>query len=152
MTRHAEIRLVPYSASQMFELVADVERYAEFLPWCQESKILSREERSFLADLTIGYGFFSHTFRSRVFLTTPWEIQVNYEGGGLKHLQTHWKFREFPYECCEIDFFVDFSFGPGLLQGTIETVFAKAVSQMIQAFEQRAKNLYGLDREKENKI
>ncbi len=75
MTQHAEIRILPYSAEQMFNLVADVEKYPLFLPWCQSARIISRNENSFIADLTIGYKSFTHTFRSHVFLNEPAEIR-----------------------------------------------------------------------------
>jgi coenzyme Q-binding protein COQ10 len=143
MTQHAEIRILPYSAEQMFNLVADVEKYPLFLPWCQSARIISRNENSFIADLTIGYKSFTHTFRSHVFLNEPAEIRVDYLGGQMKHLKNHWKFCDLSNGHSEIDFLVDFSFGSGFLQTAVETIFAKAVSQMIQAFKVRAKSLYG---------
>lgn len=143
MPQHAEIRTLPYSAEQMFDLVADVEQYPVFLPWCQNSRIISREENSFIADLTIGYKVFTPTFRSHVFLNKPTEIKVEYAGGQMKRLKNHWKFCDLPNGHSEIDFLVDFSFGHGFLQIAVEAIFAKAVSQMIQAFEDRARKLYG---------
>lgn len=145
MPRHAETRSLPYSAAQMFALVADVERYAEFLPWCQKACIISREADVFIADLTIGYKSLTHTFRSRVIMDCPAEINAEYVGGHMKYLKNQWKFRDLdPAENrSEVNFFVDFSFGSGFLQLAVEAVFSKAVAQMIQAFEARAHEMYG---------
>ena len=145
MPRHAETRSLPYSAAQMFALVADVERYVEFLPWCQKARIISREADIFIADLTIGYKSLTHTFRSRVIMDRPAEINAEYVGGHMKYLKNQWKFRDLDLaeNRSEVNFFVDFSFGSGFLQLAVEAVFSKAVAQMIQAFEARAREMYG---------
>jgi coenzyme Q-binding protein COQ10 len=127
----------------MYTLVAEVEQYPDFLPWCQNAHIIDQDENSFIADLTIGYKAFVHTFRSRVSLTKPTEIKVEYVQGSMKYLKNYWKFRDLPNQCCEVDFLVDFSFGLSFLQIAVEMVFSKAVHQITQAFEERAKVIYG---------
>ena len=144
MPKHSESRIVPYTAQQMFNLVVDVECYPEFLPWCQSCQIISRESNFLVADLGIGYKTLSQKFRSQVNFTEPLEIKVDYLEGKLKYLKNTWHFEDLNPHQCKIDFFIDFSFGRGLLQFAIESVFEKALSQMIHSFEQRAHKVYSL--------
>ena len=142
MPTHAEKRTLRYSPEQMFQLVADVHRYPEFLPWCVGARIVSREENRLVADLTIGFKLFRETFRSEVTLERPHQVQVRYLNGPFRYLNNTWKFR--PVEAgTEVDFFVDFEFRSRLLQAVIGTVFNEAVRLMVRAFERRAAQLYG---------
>lgn len=146
MPKHQETRLLPFTAQQMFDLVIDVECYPEFLPWCQSCQIVSQEGDFLIADLGIGYKGMSQTFRSQVNFISPSEIKVDYLEGRLKYLKNIWHFEDLQPNQCKIDFFIDFSFGRGLLQFAIEAIFEKALSQMIHSFEQRANKIYGLKR------
>jgi coenzyme Q-binding protein COQ10 len=142
MPTHAEKRILRYSPEQMFNLVADVRRYPEFLPWCVGARIVSQTETELLADLTIGFKMFRETFRSRVVLDRPKGVRVQYENGPFRYLNNTWTFT--PVESgTEVDFFVDFEFKSRLLQAVIGTVFNEAVRLMVRAFERRAMVLYG---------
>ncbi|MBW6397120.1 type II toxin-antitoxin system RatA family toxin [Roseomonas sp. HJA6] len=142
MPTHAEKKILRYSPEQMFDLVADVRRYPEFLPWCVGARVLSQTDEVLLADLTIGFKMFRETFRSRVGLDRPGHIHVTYENGPFRYLNNHWRFHPVP-QGTEVDFFVDFEFRSRLLQMAIGVVFNEAVRLMVRAFERRAMVLYG---------
>jgi coenzyme Q-binding protein COQ10 len=144
MPTHAERRILRYTPEQLFDLVADVRRYPEFLPWCVGARVLSRTETGLVADLTIGFKMFRETFRSQVALERPGHIHVRYLNGPFRYLNNHWRFHPHP-QGTEVDFFVDFQFRSRLLQAVIGTVFEQAVRLMVRAFERRAMQLYGRD-------
>jgi coenzyme Q-binding protein COQ10 len=142
---HAEKRVLPYTPEQMFDLVAGIERYPEFLPWCLASRIRSREGNVVIADLVIGFKMIREKYTSRVVLERPSRIDVSYIEGPLKHLTNHWQF--VPHgEGCAVDFFVDFEFRSRLLQTVIGTLFHEALRRLVSAFEERARRLYGSTR------
>ena len=142
MPTHAEKRVLRYTPEQMFDLVADVRRYPEFLPWCVGARIISRTEKEVVADLTIGFKMFRESFRSQVTLDRPERIQVRYLNGPFRYLNNQWRFLPHP-DGVEVRFFVDFEFRSRMLQMVIGTVFEQAVRLMVGAFERRAMNLYG---------
>ena len=146
MPTHAETKRLPYSQEQMFDLVADVRRYPEFLPWCVGAHVVSRTENELIADLTIGFKMFRETFRSRVTLDRPTHVHVEYLTGPFRYLNNHWRFAPAPGGGTEVNFFVDFEFKSRLLQAVIGTVFNEAVRLMVRAFERRAMALYGRER------
>lgn len=143
MPTHAERRVLPHTPQQLYDLVADVEKYPEFLPWCVAARIKQREERRVLADLVIGYKMVRERFTSEVKLSPEaLRIDVAYTEGPFKYLNNHWIFN--PVEGgTEIDFYVDFEFNNKLLQKIIEVFFNEAVKRMVGAFETRAMQLYG---------
>jgi coenzyme Q-binding protein COQ10 len=142
MPTHAEIKLVPFRPDQLFDLVADVGRYPEFLPWCVGARVLSRTETDLVANLSIGFGPFRESFTSRVSLDRPNLIKVRYENGPFRYLKNQWKFT--PDERgCRVDFYVDFEFRSRLLQAAIGVVFNEAVRRMVNAFIKRARDVYG---------
>ena len=144
MPTHAEKRIVPYSPDQMYALVADVETYPEFLPWCVGARIKKREGNVFFADLMIGYKLIRERFTSRVELHhDERRISVNYTDGPFRYLNNHWVFVEQDDGGCLIDFYVDFEFKNVVLQRVMGLFFNEAVRRMVQAFEDRAKVLYG---------
>jgi len=144
MATHAEKRVLPHSPEQLFGLVADIERYPEFLPWCVGSRIRSRRENVVVADLIIGFKGIRESFTSEVTLNRPaMRIDVAYRNGPFKYLNNHWIFNAQPDGSCEIDFFVDFEFRSRLLQRIIGLLFNEAVRRMVSAFETRAEQLYG---------
>ncbi|CAA7616960.1 Oligoketide cyclase/lipid transport protein [Candidatus Terasakiella magnetica] len=145
MPTHAEKRILPYTQEQLFDLVADVERYPDFLPWCVASRIRRREGEVFFADLVIGFKLVRERFTSRVTLTRPNRVDVTYTEGPFKHLNNHWVFTPQPDGGTEIDFYVDFEFRSKLLQSLIGALFNEAVKLMVSSFERRARALYGLD-------
>ena len=142
MPTHAEERLLPYSPENLFDLVADVERYPEFLPWCVGARLLKREGNTTYADLMIGFKMAREVFRSKVVLHYPDRIDVEYEKGPFKYLKNHWVFKSHP-DGCLIDFYIDFEFRSRLLKRLIEPLFNEAVRRMVSAFETRARSVYG---------
>jgi coenzyme Q-binding protein COQ10 len=147
MPTHSEVRSLPYSASQMYALVADVERYSEFLPWCSAARIRQRvqkgESEILDADLVISFKVFREKFGSRV---TLWEnmhkIDTEYLDGPFKYMQSNWSFSDTD-EGCDVEFFVDFEFKNAILQRIIGVVFNEAMQRIVRAFETRAAALYG---------
>ncbi|MFI5001980.1 MAG: type II toxin-antitoxin system RatA family toxin [Reyranellales bacterium] len=146
ITRHAERRVVGYAPMQMFDLVADVGRYPEFLPWCHAARIRRREASAEIAELAIGFGPFHETFASRV-VQSPDNAagpRIDTTGieGPFRHLVSRWIFRPHP-DGTLIDFELEFDFRSMLLQHTVRLLFAEAVRRMVSAFEARAIKLYG---------
>ncbi len=142
MPQHQETRLMPYTAAQMFDLVADIEHYPDFLPWCQKARILSRKKNKVTADLVIGYKLFQEKFTSEVVLDQPHSITVHYRSGPLSHLSNAWQFKAKGKKSCEVSFQVDFDFHSPLLRAAMNIFFDKALSKMVSAFETRAEKLY----------
>ncbi len=129
----------------MYSLVADVERYPEFLPWCVATRIRSREEFSFTADLVAAFSAFREQYTSRVNLNPSEKtIVIEYLQGPFEHLTNRWHFTAVP-QGCEIDFDIDFRFRSKTLETLISGVFTKAIRKMTESFEQRAHKLYGAD-------
>ncbi len=142
MPQHAERRFLPYTPEQLFDLVADIERYPEFLPWCVGARIVRREEDRVLADVIVGFKALRETFTSKVTFDRPSAIDVEYQKGPFRHLENRWEFE--PAEGgCTIGFFIDFEFRSRLLKNIMGPLFGEAVRRMVGAFEQRAKSLYG---------
>lgn len=142
MPTHAEKRILPYSAEQIFNLVADVEKYPEFLPWVLSSKIIKRESEKFIADLEIGYKIIRASYRSEVVLTPHLAIDINYINGPFHYLNNRWKFNQLNEKLMEVDFFIDFEFQSTYLQKLLQSAFGEVVSRMIKAFEKRAASIY----------
>ncbi len=145
MPTHAEVRVLHHPAEQLFDLVADVEKYPEFLPWCVDARIRRREGSLIVADLVIGYRVFRERFTSTVVLNRPDRIDVTYAEGPFRYLNNHWIFVPEGSDSCTIDFFVDFEFHSRVLQVVAERVFGEAVKLMVHAFERRADELFGSD-------
>ncbi|HWE73120.1 MAG TPA: type II toxin-antitoxin system RatA family toxin [Stellaceae bacterium] len=143
MPTHAEKKLLPYTRQQLFDLVADIERYPEFLPWCVGARIRERNDNEILGDLLIGYKMVRERFTSRVVLSEPDRIDVSYSEGPFKYLNNHWLFLPQSDGKCLIDFYVDFEFRSKVLQKIMEMFFNEAVKRMVGAFEARAHQLYG---------
>ncbi|OHC83645.1 MAG: ubiquinone-binding protein [Rhodospirillales bacterium RIFCSPLOWO2_12_FULL_67_15] len=142
MPTHAEKRRLPYTPEQMFELVADVEKYPEFLPWCVATRVKSRHGDTITADMVIGYKVFRERFTSIARLDrAAMRIDIAYQEGPFRFLNNHWVFERAPNGCV-IDFYIDFEFSSHLLEKAITVVFNRAVSVMVEAFERRAKAMY----------
>ena len=147
VTRHAERKVVPFAPRQLFDLVADVPRYPEFLPWCTAARVRRRESATVEIDeLAIGFGPFHEKFVSRVVLTPddPAGPRIDTPGieGPFRSLSSRWTFRPHP-QGTTIDFSLEFEFRSVLLQHTVRVLFAEAVRRMVAAFEARAVQLYG---------
>jgi coenzyme Q-binding protein COQ10 len=143
MPTHAEQRHLPYTQRELFELVARVDRYPEFLPWCTAARITRRDGNVFHADLVVQFKVFRERFGSKVTLHPHALIDVEYIQGPFRYLNNHWRFIEADDGGCIIDFYVDFEFRSRVLQKLIGLLFNEAVSRMVAAFEARAHQLYG---------
>lgn len=142
MPRHHEKRLVPYSDEQMFALVADVERYPEFLPWCVATRIRSREGNTFTADVIAAFATLRERYTSRVILDPAAKtIVIDYLHGPFEHLTNRWHFIA-RASGCEVDFDIDFRFRSKTLETLISGVFTRAIKKMTASFEERAHELY----------
>ena len=144
MPVHQETRVLPYTPEQIFAMVADVEKYPEFLPWCVACRIKKREtESTFTADMAIGFKMVREKFTSRVTLTKPDSITVEYLDGPFRHLTNKWVFQAAAGgKSTQLEFFLDFEFRSKLLQSLIGVLFDEAVRRMVAAFEARARVLY----------
>ena len=142
MPTHAESRIVPYFPEQMYALVADVEKYPEFLPWCADLRITSRKDNVIEADTAVGFKALRESFISRITLSPESRIEVEYLNGPFRYLNNHWVFHKHP-KGCEVEFYIDFEFRSRMLQLVIGTVFNEAVRIMVRSFEARARKLYG---------
>ena len=143
MPRHSETRNLPYSAEQLFDLVADVKRYQEFLPWVAATRIRSDSETAMIADLVVGFRALKETFTSRVHKRRPHEIEIDYVEGPLKYLHNSWKFVPDGKGGTEVHFCVDFAFTSRIFESLAGQMFDRALRRMIGAFEERAAVLYG---------
>jgi coenzyme Q-binding protein COQ10 len=142
MPRHTEKRFLPFTPEQLFDLVADVGQYQDFLPWVAATRIREDDETGMVADLIVGFGALKETFTSRVKKDRPRQIDIDYIEGPLKYLHNHWKFRAVPGGT-EVDFCVDFAFRNRIFEALAGQMFDRALRRMINAFEERAAILYG---------
>jgi coenzyme Q-binding protein COQ10 len=138
-----ETRRLPYSAQQMFDLIADVGRYGEFLPWVIATRVRADSETEMVADMVVGFKAIRESFTSRVTKDRPREIAVHYVDGPLSDLDNVWTFRAVDDQTCEIDFLVEFTFRNHLFERIAGQYFDKAFRKMVEAFEARAAELYG---------
>ena len=138
-----ERRTVPYSAEQMFDLVADVARYREFLPWVIATRVRSDSETEMVADMVVGFKNLRESFTSRVLKRRPAEIEVIYVDGPLRDLDNVWRFVDLPGGGCEIEFAVEFTFRNRVFEALAGQYFDRAFRKMVAAFETRADALYG---------
>ncbi|MCA8870193.1 MAG: type II toxin-antitoxin system RatA family toxin [Rhodobacteraceae bacterium] len=148
MPKTHDSRNLPYSAEQMFGLVADVAAYPEFLPWCAAARIRSRTPENgrevMLADLVISFKLFRERFGSRVVLDPGlMRIDTEYLDGPFRYLRSYWTFQDLAEGGCRVEFFVDFEFRNAVLQKLIGVVFNQAMQRIVHAFETRAHDLFG---------
>ena len=152
MPKHREVRRLPWSAAEMFDLVADIGRYPEFLPWVQGMRVgparAQNDGKSVLAaDMIVGFRMIREKFTSRVTLDRPRTVHVEYLDGPMKHLFNDWTFHDAPSDSggggCEIDFGVDFEFRNRAFEALAGMFFTQAFEKMVGAFVARAEALYG---------
>lgn len=141
MPSHAERRFLPYRRQDIFDLVADVAKYPEFLPWCLAARVRRQSDDSFEADLVIGFKMVRETFTSRVDLAPHDRIDVTYTKGPMRHLDNKWLLSDADGGCI-VDFDVSFEFRSAILQKLIGALFGEAVRRMVAAFEARAREVY----------
>ena len=146
MPRHSETKHLPYSPEQLFDLVADVASYDEFLPWVVAVRIRSSSETETVADLVVGFNAFKERFTSRVKKERPGRICVDYIEGPLKYLHNEWRFEPAADGGTNVHFSVDFAFRSRLFEALAGQMFDRALRRMTGAFETRAAALYGISR------
>ena len=146
MPRHTETKHLPYTPEQLFDLVADVARYDEFLPWVVAVRVRSSSETETVADLVVGFNAFKERFTSRVEKERPARICVDYVEGPLKFLHNEWQFNRAADGGTDLHFSVDFAFKSRLFETLAGSMFDRALRRMTSAFEQRAAVLYGINR------
>lgn len=136
-------RRLAWSSEEMFDLVADVKRYPEFLPWVVATRIKSDSETEMVADMMVGFSALREKFTSRVIKERPNRIAVEYLDGPLKRLSNTWEFRADEGGGCVIDFNVDFTFRSAILEALAGQYLDRAFRKMVAAFETRAEKVYG---------
>jgi coenzyme Q-binding protein COQ10 len=159
MSTYAEKRFLPYTPAQLFELVAEVDRYPEFLPWCRAVRIRSSEKAKgrpdktvIVADLVIGFRMIRERYTSRVNLQPPERIDVTSVEGPFRYLDTNWTFEpvapsaEHPRGGTMLTFRIRFELRSKLLQSLLGMLFNDAARRMVAAFESRARQLYRVRR------
>lgn len=143
MPAHSESRVLPYTAEQLYGLVADIERYPEFLPWCRAVRVRERDGSLLVADMVIGFRMLRESFTSRVTLDPGRAIDVGYLNGPFHHLHNRWRFSDRAEGGCLVEFDVAFEFRSALLRRVMGALFNEAVRRLVRAFEARARDLYG---------
>lgn len=143
MPKHSETRHLPYTPEQLFTLVADVARYKDFLPWVAAVRVRSDSETEMVADMVVGFKGLRENFTSLVHKRAPNAIRVEYVDGPLKYLHNDWGFRPDGQGGTLVDFSVDFAFRSALFEMLAGQMFDRALRKMINAFEERAAELYG---------
>ena len=133
---------VPFSQSQMYHLVVDVERYPDFLPWCVKSRVMERNGNQFLAELTVAFKGIRESFLTVDILTPEQKVEVNLRSGPFRYLASTWTFTPLSPEKTQIDFFIDFTFQSRMKEMLLGPVFTQISKQMVAAFSTRAKALF----------
>ena len=140
--RYEESRIINHTPVNLFNLVSDVNKYPEFLPWCKGARVKNIRENVFEADLIIGFKIYKEIYSSRIYLDdTNNKIYVEYKDGPFEYLENSWVFNK-NNKGCKVEFMVDFKFKSIFLQTIMETLFSEAVRRMVKAFENRANQLY----------
>ena len=148
MPIQTEEQIMNFSKDQMFDLVADIDSYSQFLPWCDNSNIISTEVEEngntmVIADLDIGYKSLSYTYRSEVKLSKNKDyIKVNHIEGPFKHLINEWRFEELSNNKCKISFFIDFELSSKIFNLLMNEFFDLAFKRMVSSFQDRAESIY----------
>jgi len=141
MPQFIEDRIFPYSAKQMYDLVADVNEYPNFLPWCIGARLYNINDDDFYADLIIGFKVFRERFTSHVMLSDN-KIKIDYIKGPLEHLHNAWHFEDLDEGGSKLHFEVDFEFRNKIFQKVVGGLFTDAVRRMVTSFELRAEEIY----------
>lgn len=143
MPSHRETRDMPYRPEQMYDLVADVARYGEFLPWVIATRVQTDSDTEMVADMVVGFKQLREKFTSRVRKQAKQRIEVEYLDGPLKNLENIWQFSSDGQGGCHVDFYVAFNFKNRLFESIAGQYFDRAFRKMVSAFETRAEALYG---------
>lgn len=138
--------ITQYPIELIYQLIIDIEKYPEFIPWCQLVNIIEKQKAQMIADLSISYKLVSETYRSKIDLCPPKkdyaEINVSLISGPFKKLESKWLLKREKNSNTKINFFVDFEFKSALLDKLMGLMFHKACEKIMQAFERRAEELF----------
>lgn len=137
--------LVPYSANQMFQLIDDIEQYAEFLPWCRSTQILSRDNNEVTASIEIAKAGINKTFTTKN-INSENQIEMNLVDGPFKSLHGYWRFSELDENACKVSFNIEFHFSNKLLGMTLGPIFSQICNSLVNAFVSRAGKVYSVTR------
>lgn len=141
MPAFSDRRFLPFTPEQVYDVIADVENYPKFLPWCLACRIVRRYQDGFEADLSVGFKLIRETYRSRVVLSAPNMVDVKHIKGPFKHLETLWEIQ--PTEGgSDVVFHIDFEFRSALLSKVMGGLFQEAAKKMASAFEARVRDLH----------
>jgi len=142
MPKSHQKKNLPYNAVDLFDIVIDIEKYSDFIPWCSKSKIISKKRNKIIADLVISYKFINETFRSYVdYDKKKLSIYINYTEGPLKSLITSWKFNKITNKKTEVIFDIEIKFKFWVFNNLLKKFFSQIEKKMINAFEKRAKEI-----------
>ena len=145
MPTHSTESILPYTPKQLFDLVADIESYPKFIPWCEAARILENVNGIALADLVIKFKGVGGKYTSRVFLDEDEkEISVELAQGPFKHLYQGWKFSQVAGGT-RVEFDIDFALRSKIMEKIVDLMFLDACEKMMTAFTNRAKELYSKD-------
>jgi len=139
VSKHA---LVPFSASQMYALVNDIESYADFLPWCDKSIVLDKTEQEIKASLNIAYGSLNKSFTTLNTLTPETKIEMQLVEGPFEKLHGEWLFTQLGEDGCKISLNLEFEFKNKLISMTMGSVFSQIANTLVDSFSERANNVY----------
>jgi ribosome-associated toxin RatA of RatAB toxin-antitoxin module len=135
--------LIAYSASQMFDLVDDVQRYPEFLPWCGAASVIPVDEHKVKASVTINYHGVRQSFTTENTRTPPNQIEMKLVEGPFRTLDGCWRFTALNEHACKIEFSLHYVFSSKLLEKLVGPVFGYIANSLVEAFLRRAEQVYG---------
>jgi ribosome-associated toxin RatA of RatAB toxin-antitoxin module len=135
--------LVPYAAQRMFDLVNDVERYPEFLPWCASAAVHDRQAEHLVAELQIARGGVRHRFTTRNALAPPQRMTLSLEEGPFEHFVGEWRFTPLGDDACKVELEMDFEYSGRIVRTALAPLFNRSADTMVDAFCARARDLFG---------
>jgi ribosome-associated toxin RatA of RatAB toxin-antitoxin module len=142
MARVEKSALVPYSAQQMFDLVADVERYKEFLPWCSDSALLSRDEDRLCGQIEVSRLGITQKFSTCNTLDPPTHMGIDLDKGPFRKLEGGWDFVELSDQACKVVLVMEFEFSGRLIDAAFGKVFHQVANSLVESFVKRAREVY----------
>lgn len=135
--------LVPHTCAQMFDLVAGVENYPEFMPWCGGSEVQSRDDHGMQASITISFAGIKQSFATRNHHHYPHQIDFELVDGPFSKLSGKWEFKELGPDACKVIYTMEYAFSNRALEMVVGPVFNRIASSFIDSFTQRAQEIYG---------
>lgn len=141
MSRRTANTLVPFSAQQMYDLVVDMDRYPEFLPWCAKARKYEIKENQFKSEMTFTFKGLRQTFHTLDRLEPGRKITITHTSGPFRHLESVWNFIP-QTNGCRVDFVIDFRFKNPIMDVTLGPLFGEASRRMVEAFKIRAQSIY----------